>query len=168
MNNTRKQNLESLAKNLLEEWGLKSKGWTFCWNSRKRSFGVCSPRLKTIALSDYLLPTINNDSAEDTIRHELAHALDVEERGTSDHSWKWKQWAIKVGADPTRTKSHDNTEASEELASQSKYTLVCKKGHKSPSHKKRKRSVSCSRCNKEAGLPSAYYEKFKMEQIRNY
>ena len=167
----RKKNLEWLANTLLEEWGLKAKGWTFEWNTRKRAFGLCSYRpygSKTIALSTYLLPTINDESAEDTIRHELAHALDYEERRTSDHGWRWRAWARKVGADPSRTKSHDNREALEELATQSKYTLVCPNGHKSPSYKKRKRSVSCGQCVKEAGLYPDYYEQFKMEQIQNY
>lgn len=164
----RKQLLEWLAMELMEEWGLLP-NWTFRWSTTKGSFGRCFlGRQKIIELSLYLLPTISDEGAEDTIRHEIAHALDNEERGTSDHSWRWKAWAIKVGADPTRTKSYDNREALTELATQSKYTLVCPNGHKSPSHKKRRRSVSCGVCRKEANLPNSYYPQFKMEQVQNY
>jgi len=161
----RVNHLEALANSLLKEWN--AIGWKFEWNTRKRSFGLCSPRKKTIALSLYLLPTIDNASAEDTIRHELAHALDIMDRGASDHSWKWKAWAIKVGADPTRTKSHDNREAFEQLATQSKYTLTCPNGHTMPSHKRKKRGGSCGACGTERGM-KGFQEEFRLVQTQNY
>ncbi|MDG1950060.1 MAG: SprT-like domain-containing protein [bacterium] len=146
MQATRKNTLEWLANTLLEEWGLTEKGWRFVWGNRKRSFGVCRSRAKTIELSLYLLPTINDDSAEDTIRHEIAHALDFDDRGRSDHSYKWKAWAIKVGADPTSCKRHDNPEVLEQLAKESRYTLYCPDGHTFPSHKKQKVNRRTKRC----------------------
>ena len=162
----RKTTLENLANTLLEKWGLDKKGWRFVWGSRKRSFGVCRGRAKTIELSTYLLPTINDESAEDTIRHELAHALDIEERGTSDHSWKWKAWAIKVGADPTMTKSHDHEEVVAELATKSRYFLYCPDGHTYPSHKKLKANRRSKRCCQKC------YDEGKglivLEQKQNY
>lgn len=155
--------LEWLAKELLNEWGLTDKGWSFGWNSRKKSFGLCSKRKKMIFLSKYLLPTITDESAEDTIRHEIAHALDFEDRGTSDHGPKWKAWARKVGADPTRCGSSDHDEIAEELAQTSKYTLVCPNGHKFPSHRKRKRLSSCGKC-----CPGHYNEDYLLTQVQNY
>jgi len=46
---------------------------------------------------------VAEDFGKDTVLHELAHCLDYAERGTSDHSRKWKDTARRVGADPTRT-----------------------------------------------------------------
>lgn len=155
--------LEWLANELLSEWGLISKGWGFEWTNRKSCFGLCCCRTKTIYLSTFLLPTINDVSAEDTIKHEIAHALDFEERGKSDHSWRWKAWAIKVGAESTRTGSHDYKDALIYAAEASKYKLVCPNGHVFPSHRKRYRTVSCSIC-----CPGRFNENFLMTQVRNY
>jgi len=164
MEATRKVNLENLANSLLKEWGLTKKGWVFVWGNKKRSFGTCRPSRKVIELHSFLLPTINDEAAEDTIRHEIAHALDFEQRGKSDHSYKWKAWAIKVGADPSRTKSHDNYEALVVKSNQSKYRLVCPNGHVFPSHrkeKKNKRSIACCViCHKD----NKGYIKLKQEQ----
>lgn len=38
----------------------------------------------------------------DTIRHEIAHALDCNTRGKSDHGPEWQKWANKLGAIPSR------------------------------------------------------------------
>lgn len=39
---------------------------------------------------------------EDVVRHEIAHAIDYERRGRSDHGPVWKAIARRIGADPTR------------------------------------------------------------------
>lgn len=38
----------------------------------------------------------------DTFLHELAHLVDMAERGRTDHGPRWKGWARHLGADPTR------------------------------------------------------------------
>lgn len=159
----RMQILELLANELLTEWGLTEKGWTFIWGNKKRSFGTCRKRAKTIELSTFLLPTINDESAEDTIRHEIAHALDFEDRGTSDHGYKWKAWAIKVGADPTATSTNDFEDVAKDLAETTKYTLVCPNGHKFPSHRKKKRLSSCGKC-----CPGYFNKAYLLKQVQNY
>lgn len=164
----RKKLLEWLANELLNEWGLTAKGWQFIWGKKRQAFGTCKfnrrNNIKTIELSLFLLPTIDDNEAEDTIRHEIAHALDIEERGTSDHSWKWKAWAVRVGANPNRTGKTTNEDAAKALAYKSKYRMECKKcGNVNPSHRKRKYNSSCGHCG------NGYYDPaLKLEQIENH
>ena len=168
----KKQEISEEAKNLIFKWGLNSKGWEFSFCKSKSSFGYCKfkrNRLtgeisqKKICLSQHLLPTINDESVIDTILHEIAHALDVEERGYSNHDSNWKKWAIKVGAKPERTGTHDYQEAYAQLAKQSKYTHVCPNGHEFPSHRKTKRRSSCPTCN-----PNRFDERYVLTQVQNY
>lgn len=110
-----KREIEDLANEIIEMWGLDQKGWTFRWNKRMvRAVGKCRLRSKkhqkTIELSHKWFVDIGVDGEEitwelmeDTILHEVAHGLDYEDRGTSDHGPRWKNWALQVGADPERT-----------------------------------------------------------------
>lgn len=79
--------------------------WSFKFNSRKRSAGLCSPSKKTIYVSKYLVDVECGltDTAKNTVLHEIAHALDFEIRGTSDHGPQWKKLCKIVGANPSRT-----------------------------------------------------------------
>lgn len=152
------------AVELLKQWGLWEKGWRFQFNKRKTAFGLCSKRKKTIYLSSVLFPTINEEQRIDTIKHEIAHALDFEERGISDHGYKWKAWAIKVGADPSFCKRHTNEEEYQNLKKQSKYTLVCPNGHEFHRHRKAKSldDCSCPKCS------NTYNPKYRLRLIQNY
>lgn len=48
---------------------------------------------------------------KDTVRHEVAHALTRHMHGADQgHNENWKAIAERIGADPTRTSSHDNTD----------------------------------------------------------
>jgi predicted SprT family Zn-dependent metalloprotease len=157
--NPHMQELEAYAQQKLEQWALTDKGWKFAWNSRRTSFGLCSPRRKTIFLSTFLLSTVPLDEHKDTVLHEIAHALDFEERGFSNHDRYWKRKAIEVGAAPVACRSvQDNTT----ILQQSKYTLVCPNGHEYPKHRMLKHKRSCPKC-----CP-VYNENFLLRVIQNY
>lgn len=68
--------------------------------------GVCSWDLtrKTGGISLSLCWSLHNDYPQiaDTILHEIAHALDVEQRGCSPHDQHWQDIAIKIGCDGKR------------------------------------------------------------------
>jgi len=57
---------------------------------------------KAFIENEHMIP---KETLIDIVLHEVAHALDYEDRGTSGHDEAWKDWARKVGADPTRTTS---------------------------------------------------------------
>jgi hypothetical protein len=91
---------ETLARELMAEFGLD--GWTFKLDSARKRFGCCkrsaSGSVREISLSRAL--TVANDRAEveDTIRHEIAHALAPMYAG---HSGLWRQACEVTGARPT-------------------------------------------------------------------
>jgi|SRR5690625_4755841 len=89
---------ELIAEELMELFGLED--WDFKYINDRRRLGYCDPRRKIIALSKHLVKHGTAGDIEDTIRHEIAHALDYLDRGKSDHSTKWKKWARYCGANP--------------------------------------------------------------------
>jgi predicted SprT family Zn-dependent metalloprotease len=95
------QTAERLALTLMDEFGLLP-AWQFRWDHAKKRFGRCNYQKKVISLSRHLTKINPQVHVEDTIRHEIAHAKDAEERGKSDHSRHWERWARKCGAKPDR------------------------------------------------------------------
>lgn len=87
------------ANELLLEHGLAQQGWTFKFAKDKRTVGWCRHHLKQIEVSKYYIDS-HPDEIEDTILHEIAHAL-VGSRHGHDHVWRMK--CIEIGANPTRT-----------------------------------------------------------------
>ncbi len=81
---------------------LQTLGWSFRFDRAKRRLGLCQGRPKIISLSRYYAQEKGWVVMEDVARHEIAHALDFETRGRSDHSDAWKRWACLCKADPTR------------------------------------------------------------------
>ena len=96
-----------LAEQTMGEYGLIHDGWTFQFDRAKNRFGQCRYRTRTISLSGPL--TDLNDEAEvnDTILHEIAHALVGRGKG---HGPEWRAMAVEVGARPERCFSADDVE----------------------------------------------------------
>ena len=86
-----------LAEDILDEFRLT--GWTVELDRSVRRFGVCRHRTKTIGLSRALVELNSYAEVNDTIRHEVAHALAGPEAG---HDEKWKRMCNYVGARPVR------------------------------------------------------------------
>ncbi len=141
----------SLIKQHIVDYYILS--WKFKFDRSKSRFGCCSHKYRTISLSKYL--TELNDEAEvkDTILHEIAHALVGPKHG-HDHVWKKK--ALEIGCRPIRCCSSKDVKTPA-----GKYVAVCvgcKKEYYS--HRKRKRSVSCSSCS-----GGSYNEMFKLNWV---
>lgn len=106
-----KRMIQDLWSNLQKELGkehlgepLEDAGWNFEFDRAKTRFGRTHFSTKRVTVSARLLNNgLSYDQIEDTLRHEIAHALDYETRGTSDHGHIWKKWARRCGADPSRT-----------------------------------------------------------------
>lgn len=97
---------ETFQRELGNDWmgqPLEEAGWSFGFDHAKRRFGNTDFKNKEITLSKTLIGEgLPREEIEDTLRHEIAHVLDYINRGTSDHGPKWKRWARRCGADPTR------------------------------------------------------------------
>lgn len=142
-------------------------GWCFEFNDRKRAAGLCSRTKKTIYISKWLLEQ-NLDKAlkfEDTIRHEIAHAIDNEVRGFSNHDKVWKLIAIKILCNGERCYEISEIQTKVET----KYKLVCPKDDctfERASHKKRplkpRTHPCCNDCHKKG---RGYV---RLVQVQNY
>lgn len=92
---------ELLTKNLLKHHGLRD--WRFAFNNSRTAFGYCCGEDKLISLSNILTFFETNDECViDTIKHEIAHALDYKIRGFSKHDKTWKKLAIDIGCNGKR------------------------------------------------------------------
>lgn len=95
------QDAEDLARKLMTEWLHPS--WTFHWNNSRTSHGQCQVfdakgcGVYRIFLSRVFTRLNTRETVEDTIRHEIAHALTIRSYGHGD---EWKANAIRVGAAP--------------------------------------------------------------------
>ena len=177
---TTAREIEKLANDLLDlTWtidiyrgreasiiNLRDFGWKFEFNTRKRAAGLCSYSKKTIYVSKWLLMQ-NLDKGlnfENTIRHELAHAIDKAMGGRNHHNNVWKAIARKVLCTAERCYSSDEISVKETT----KYTLICDTCEKErPSHKVKKRKSACGECcnNYNGGR---YSEKYVLRQVQNY
>jgi predicted SprT family Zn-dependent metalloprotease len=90
-----------LALRLMQQFGLA--GWGFAFNRRKTQMGRCIwPHLGMpgrIELSAYFIELNAWSEVEDTIRHEIAHALAGHKAG---HGPRWVAMCKVTGARPQR------------------------------------------------------------------
>lgn len=82
------------AKTLLDWHGLTD--WSVAYDTKKRVLGSCEYATKTIWLSVYTVDSLPNEEIEDTILHEIAHALTP----GAKHGLEWALAAEAIGARP--------------------------------------------------------------------
>ncbi|WP_412068616.1 SprT-like domain-containing protein [Rubrivirga sp. IMCC43871] len=104
----------ALALRLMDRLGrellgapLQAHGWTVGFDRARRRLGACRIGDKRITLSAPLTLALAPADVEDTVRHEIAHAIDAERRGRSAHDATWKALAVACGAAPERTFAGD-------------------------------------------------------------
>jgi predicted SprT family Zn-dependent metalloprotease len=89
------------ANELLQRFGLI--GWHFTFDRARVRAGCCyyptNNRPGRITLSVHFVAMNNSDEVEDTLRHELAHALAGRDAG---HGPIWKSACLITGARPLR------------------------------------------------------------------
>jgi predicted SprT family Zn-dependent metalloprotease len=86
---------QTLAERLIKEYGLDD--WKFVYDQTKNRIGQCRYSSKEIGYSVHFIKETPMDEIEDTIRHEIAHALVGPGNG---HNQTWKLKAMIVGANP--------------------------------------------------------------------
>jgi SprT protein len=109
----------TLALMHMHKHGLIIEGWTFKFDNAKSRLGLCSHRRRIISVSKHYVTLNDQPLIEDTILHEIAHALCGHEAG---HNWEWKATAKKIGSRGVRQKS-----ANEVNSVKGKYAMICEK-----------------------------------------
>ena len=97
-------NGEALALLHMEEHGLFDECWHFDFEDCKRSLGRCHYYKKKITLSKWYVELNTEADVEDTILHEIAHALSWIRYGREGkgHGKLWKKICREIGATPKR------------------------------------------------------------------
>jgi predicted SprT family Zn-dependent metalloprotease len=131
-----------LARQLMAEHGLQD--WTFGFNRRKQSMGLCVYARQTIELSIHFVERDNPwNEIRDTILHEIAHALVGPGHG---HDRVWKRKCTEIGARPQRCGDAKMPEGS--WKADCGGCGKCYHRHRKP---KRARGWFCTECGPERG-----------------
>ncbi|MEP2668962.1 MAG: SprT-like domain-containing protein [Cyclobacteriaceae bacterium] len=156
---TRNKTIEFLAKSLMDQHGVTALGYTFRWNNRKSSLGVCKYGSKQIQLSAFFVNYLSIEELTDTILHEIAHALCPGE----GHSLIWLTKAKEIGCKSTRCFDvSENHPAFQALKNAATYKAVCVNGHEHFLSRKptSTKSKSCGLCAR------SYDERYKLEYFK--
>lgn len=128
---------------------LQATGWRFKFDRARTRLGCCTytrgRRItsKVISLSRPFSVAYGWELMEDVMRHEIAHALDVDERRTTDHGERWKEWARLCGADPARLYEDESVRLP------ARYVAVCPVcDDRTPFHRRPRKPAACATCCK--------------------
>jgi predicted SprT family Zn-dependent metalloprotease len=137
----RSEGVRQIALDLMHRHGLHD--WSFGFNRRLRSLGLCVFHRKVIELSVHLIERNGPEEVLDTILHEIAHALVGPGRG---HDAVWKRKCLEVGAVPKSCSQAEMPEGRWRAKCKTCGTLFHR--HRRP---KRLKGWFCGDCGSERG-----------------
>lgn len=129
----------ALAELLMEKHGIDKQGWRFKFDNSVKRFGLCSYANRAISLSRHLCLANDESSVENTILHEIAHALVGPSHG---HDSTWKFWAKSIGCDGSRLYG------SEVARPQRAWKGTCPENPEHTTQSHRRGRLACKRCCK--------------------
>ena len=136
------EDAETLALLHMEEHGIADK-FSFEFENTKTALGRCHYYSKKITLSKWYVELNKEKEIEDTILHEIAHALAWIHDKFKGHGKTWKAWARKVGATPKARSKTNLTEPKKHY----KYNDKCGCGKTFKRHRKSNRlQYHCPSC----------------------
>jgi predicted SprT family Zn-dependent metalloprotease len=96
------EGIRDMVLSLMKEHGLT--GWTFKWaNKEVGRFGFCDCTTNTISLSRVMTQhETDMGRIKNTVLHEIAHALDCQKRGYTNHDSEWERIAKSIGCSGTK------------------------------------------------------------------
>jgi hypothetical protein len=141
-----------LGMELMEREGLKPNqpgGWKFEFDHAPVRAGRCNHSRRTISISRHVTAQHPMAEVEDTILHEIAHALT-----TGGHDAAWKRECYRLGCRPQRCYEAEIGE---------RWIGTCPNGHTYKRHQRGGRK-SCSRC---AGFTGRFDERYEITWAEN-
>jgi hypothetical protein len=134
--------VREVAWSVMAEYGLVDQGWTFAWDSARRRAGATHFDLRgggKITLARDIMAGWSLADCENTIRHEIAHALAGPRAG---HGPRWALQCIALGIKPERC--WEPSEA--QPLPPPRYVGTCPAGHPHKTDRKPTRLASCAVC----------------------
>ena len=136
------EDAKTLALLHMEEHGVADK-FSFEFENTKTTLGRCHYLTKRITLSKWYVELNKEKEIEDTILHEIAHALAWIHDKCGGHGKIWKDWARKVGAVPKACSKSNLIHPKKHY----KYTDICSCGKNYHRHRKSNRlKYNCPLC----------------------
>lgn len=158
----RSSEIRSLAHALMAKHGITEKGWRFKFNRHKTTVGYCEYTPREISISQHWAELLPMSTIENTILHEIAHALCGPRTG---HSALWVETARSIGSTGTRCA---DTSGYKLVAP---WTAVCPNGHSATAHRSPQRVKACGQCSRRFN-PEYIFEWKKegkaVEMSKNY
>ena len=133
------QDAVTLAELHMEAHGLIQQGWHFQFDAARRRFGQCNYSKRTIKLSRALTLLNEEETVEQTILHEVAHALCSPWDG---HGPQWVRMARSIGC--TGSRCYDSSQVVQPPAPYKAVCATCGTVHRA--YKRRTRATACSAC----------------------
>lgn len=133
------RDVRTLAEKLLAEFGLAD-SWKIVFDNAKARNGLTDSVAKKISLSRPLALVRDSADTENTIRHEISHALSGPGHG---HDATWRRMCAVTGAMPRRCSLDDHDK---EI---SVWIGTCRNGHKTYRNRltdKARNHISCGQC----------------------
>jgi len=84
-----------LYTDLKNGYGLND--WKVEFNNNVSRAGVCNYDKKTLFISKKILSHASDEQIKNTMLHEIAHALEYEKTGTSNHGWRFQNICHDIG-----------------------------------------------------------------------
>jgi predicted SprT family Zn-dependent metalloprotease len=159
------EDIRNMAVSLMKEHGLT--GWTFKWASKEVGrFGFCDCTTNTISLSRLMTQHETNiERVRNTILHEIAHGLDCQQRGYTNHDKTWESIAKSIGCSGEKCSSGSSLD-------KKKFTKwIAQCGHCGKEYfkyYKPKGNISCSQCDTEYNPEFGLDFKFNPDAIGKY
>lgn len=123
-------------RDLMHQHGLGN--WHFEFDRAVKRRGQCNHTDRKITMSRRLTELATEDEAEQTMLHEIAHALVGAGHG---HDRVWLAKARSIGYRGHRTSTRQNEVAAP-------WVGTCPNGHESGKHRRPTRTSSCGRCSR--------------------
>jgi len=159
---------QRLCVRLMAKFGVLGNGdkkWRWGgFNNKRANCGECYvwEGSRKIMLSKHYVVANPEENVRNTILHEIAHALDTEERGDSWHDAKWRKWCRFVGCREERI--------NDKAIVKYKYNDKCCGSHFGRHRISNNCSYKCSSCDRELFVNTqkknaAHKYKLKLEDL---
>lgn len=125
---------QTLAQALIGQY--LDESWSFRFDHARMRAGSCNYARRQISLSRHLVPLMTAEQVDQTLRHEIAHALAGQRAG---HGAAWRRVAAQIGYAGGRTYEGP-------VPQDHRWVGRCPNGHEVFRHRRPGKPVSCSRC----------------------